>query len=81
MIRAAIVVPTIGRPSLRVLLDSLARTIREPFEELIIVDDRPPSVSRGSAMTRTGGKRVRTASAVPSLDALSATTISAISGN
>jgi glycosyltransferase involved in cell wall biosynthesis len=42
---AAIVIPTIGRASLTALLDSLAQTVRTPFDELIIVDDRPLSVS------------------------------------
>jgi glycosyltransferase involved in cell wall biosynthesis len=37
---AAIVIPTIGRSSLTALIDSLAQTVREPFDELILVDDR-----------------------------------------
>jgi len=37
----AIVVPTIGRPSLRRLLDSLCRSAGPRFDALVIVDDRP----------------------------------------
>jgi histidinol-phosphate phosphatase family protein len=38
----SVVVPTIGRPSLRVLLDSLAAQSPEPLE-VVVVDDRAPA--------------------------------------
>lgn len=37
----SIVIPTIGRPSLRTLLDSLERAMPLSFERIVIVDDRP----------------------------------------
>jgi HAD superfamily hydrolase (TIGR01662 family) len=39
--RWAVVVPTVGRPSLGVLLRSLARQQHQP-DEVVVVDDRPP---------------------------------------
>jgi histidinol-phosphate phosphatase family protein len=43
----SVVVPTIGRPSLRVLLDSLAAQSPAP-REVVVVDDRPADAGPGS---------------------------------
>ena len=37
----AVVVPTLGRPSLTTLLDSLAAQVEHPPAEVVLVDDRP----------------------------------------
>ena len=53
----AVVVPTIGRPSLRVLLDSLAAQARDPGHvapvEVVLVDDRPLDAAPPPAGGRT----------------------------
>ena len=41
MTETTIVVPTLGRPSLAVLLDALARGTRRPQHSVVVVDDRP----------------------------------------
>jgi histidinol-phosphate phosphatase family protein len=61
----AVVVPTIGRPSLRVLLDSLAAQARDPGhaapDEVVLVDDRPLD----AAPAPPGGPPDATEAAVP----------------
>src|SRR3954454_16293596 len=42
--RSSVVVPTIGRPSLDVLLDALATAAGPRPAELVLVDDRPTGV-------------------------------------
>ncbi|HYJ76573.1 MAG TPA: HAD-IIIA family hydrolase [Kineosporiaceae bacterium] len=80
----AVVVPTIGRPSLAVLLASLARQERPP-REVVVADDRPGpgmpldvsacpgarvvrSGGRGPAAARNAGRRTTTAPWVVTLD-------------
>ena len=41
MTQTTIVVPSIGRPSLMVLLDALATGTRRPEHPVVVVDDRP----------------------------------------
>ncbi|HEV2777801.1 MAG TPA: glycosyltransferase [Actinophytocola sp.] len=57
----AVVIPTTGRASLRVLLDALADGSGPPPREVIVVDDRPNpatelSTSDGARVLRTGGR-------------------------
>src|SRR5680860_1644844 len=56
--RVDIVVPTIGRPSLGRLLDSLAASVGPLPGSVVLVDDRPPgSGTRGSSGPETGGRK------------------------
>jgi hypothetical protein len=50
-----IVIPTIGRPSLDVLLDALARQVRDLPARIVLVDDRPGADEREPLAARIPG--------------------------
>ncbi|MFL6095197.1 MAG: HAD-IIIA family hydrolase, partial [Blastococcus sp.] len=52
-LRYAVVVPSLGRPSLRVLLDALAAAEGPRPEWLVLVDDRPPGATEPVVDLRT----------------------------
>ncbi|GLZ29178.1 hypothetical protein Lesp02_13680 [Lentzea sp. NBRC 105346] len=53
-----VVIPTVGRPSLHVVLDALARGEGPPPDEVIVVDDRPHPEPLGvkARVLRSGGR-------------------------
>jgi HAD superfamily hydrolase (TIGR01662 family) len=60
---ADIVIPTVGRPSLAVLLDGLAGTLALPLPKVFVVDDRPTGdplapaqLGAGLRVLRSGGR-------------------------
>ncbi|MEU4743486.1 transferase, partial [Actinosynnema sp. NPDC023658] len=56
----AVVIPTVGRDSLRVVLDALERGEGPPPREVIVVDDRPDPgplpPTHSARVLRTGGR-------------------------